>query len=100
MWLSGAGVGGGWLYPPVFFGGSGLGVFLVYFGTVQLLNSYCFARGVGGGGFRVFLGLLPVFGGGFHGLLVLSILFLHFAFDKELSTYCSAFEHVYESSLI
>ncbi len=40
-------------------------VILVWFGTVQLLNSYCIARGVAGCGFRVFFGFLPVFGGVF-----------------------------------
>ncbi len=43
------------------------GLFGCCFGTVLVLNSYCFARVVGGGGFRVFFGFLPVFGKFFAG---------------------------------
>ncbi len=39
------------------------GLFGCCFATVQLLNSYCFARGVGGGGFRVFFGSVSLRGG-------------------------------------
>ncbi len=40
-----------------------VGLFWCGFATVQLLNSYCLARGVGGGGFRVFFGFLSLRGG-------------------------------------
>ena len=64
------------MYPPVFFGlffrsfcclAVFSGLFCVLFGTVLLLNSHWFARGVCGVCFRVFFGFLPVFGGFFTG---------------------------------
>ena len=50
----------------VFYCLAGFSVFFwCSFATILLLYSYCFARVVGGVGFRVFFGFLSVFGGVF-----------------------------------